>query len=93
MIVNEPIRVYNKGAEPVPADAVYIGRPSKFGNPFVLGPHGSREEVIDKFAEFLHMTPELLKAVKTELRGRSLVCWCAPKACHGDVLLRVANEL
>lgn len=93
MIVNEPVRVYNKGAEPVPADGVYIGRPSKFGNPFALGLHGSRDEVIAKFAEFLQASPELLEAVKTELRGKSLICWCSPKACHGDVLFKIANEL
>lgn len=73
-------------------DGVYIGRPSKFGNPFVIGQHGSRDEVIARYEAWLRTQPALIAAAKRELRGKSLVCWCAPQACHGDVLLRIANE-
>jgi hypothetical protein len=76
----------------VSADGVYIGRPSKFGNPFVIGQHGSREQVIARFETWLLSQPALVAAAKRELRGKSLVCWCAPQACHGDVLMRIANE-
>jgi hypothetical protein len=76
----------------VSADGVYIGRPSKFGNPFVIGQHGSREQVIARFETWLLGQPALVAAAKRELRGKSLVCWCAPQACHGDVLMRIANE-
>jgi len=78
---------------------VYIGRPSKWGNPFshldnTLADFkvATRDEAIDKFEEWLLTQPELLAAVKTELRGKVLGCWCAPKKCHGDVLLRLVNE-
>ena len=84
-------KVYNK-RENHPKDAVYIGRPSKWGNPFIIGRHGGRDEVISKYEEYLRNIPELVKAVKEELEGRDLVCWCAPEACHGDVLLKIANE-
>ena len=70
----------------------YIGRPSKFGNPFVIGQHGSRADVIARYETWLLSQPALVEAAKRELRGKSLVCWCAPLACHGDVLLRNANE-
>lgn len=70
----------------------YIGRPSKFGNPFVIGQHGSRADVIARYETWLLSQPALVEAAKRELRGKSLVCWCAPLACHGDVLLRVANS-
>lgn len=73
-------------------DGVYIGRPSKFGNPFVIGQHGDRAQVIKRFEEWLLNQPRLIEAAKQELRGKNLVCWCAPLACHGDVLIRIANS-
>ncbi len=69
---------------------VYIGRPSKWGNPFVLGKHGNRTEVIQKYREWLYLQPELLAEVPT-LKGKILGCYCAPAACHGDVLSELAN--
>ena len=73
-------------------DGVYIGRPTKFGNPFVLGKDGDRDTVIEKYEQWLRTQPLLMEAAKRELRGKSLVCWCAPARCHGDVLMRIANE-
>lgn len=73
-------------------DAVYVGRPSKFGNPYVVGRDGSRTEVIRKFVDHINADPVLLKDVQSELRGKILSCWCKPKACHGDVLLEIANK-
>ncbi|MGB3388463.1 MAG: DUF4326 domain-containing protein [Pseudaminobacter sp.] len=78
------------GKAPAPG-RVYIGRPSKWGNPFVIGRDGSREEVIEKYRAWLASQPELLDALD-ELRGRDLVCWCAPQGCHGDVLIELANQ-
>lgn len=71
---------------------VYIGRPSKWGNPFVIGKDGEREEVILKYENYILNNPLLLEECKRELRGKNLVCFCAPKPCHGDVLLKIANE-
>lgn len=84
------MKVWNKHATGVPSDAVYIGRPSKWGNPYAIGRDGTRDEVIIKYATYLLNSPTLLAALH-ELRGKDLVCWCAPCACHGDVLLVVAN--
>ena len=70
---------------------VYIGRPSKWGNPFVIGADGSRAEVISKYERML-MTSPTLQAALHELKGKDLVCWCSPQACHGDVLLKLANK-
>lgn len=69
---------------------VYIGRPSKWGNPFKLGDDGTRDEVIEKYRAWLQTQPELLLALP-ELTGKVLGCWCAPEKCHGDVLLELAN--
>lgn len=71
---------------------VYIGRPSKWGNPFVLGRDGTRQEVVSKFESWVRTQPELMKAIKEELKGKNLICYCAPNTCHGDVLIKIANE-
>lgn len=83
--------VYNKRSG-VPPGAVYVGRPSKFGNPFEIGRDGTRQQVIDKFLVWLVQQPELMVAVRKELQGKDLVCWCAPQACHADVLHHIANS-
>jgi len=70
---------------------VYIGRPSKWGNPFTVGKDGTREEVIDKYAEWLALNIDLINSLE-ELKGKTLACWCSPKACHGDVLANLVNE-
>lgn len=73
--------------------AVYVGRPSEYGNRYTIGIHGTREVCVAKFREYLMNRPELIAKVKRELRGRDLLCWChPPKPCHGQVLLEVANE-
>lgn len=77
---------------------VYIGRPSIWGNPFSHLPKKTlaafrvetRDEAIARYEEWLMAQPHLLDALKT-LRGKVLGCWCAPLACHGDVLARLAN--
>ena len=69
---------------------VYIGRPSLFGNPFIVGRDGTRAQVIEKFRRYLMDDPELLARLK-ELRGKLLGCWCSPRACHGDVLAEMAD--
>ena len=70
---------------------VYIGRPSKWGNPFVVGKDGSREDVIKKYGIWLKGQDHLIKDIK-ELKGKILGCWCAPQACHGDILTNLANS-
>lgn len=70
---------------------VYIGRPSKWGNPFAIGRDGTREDVIRKYEEWITNHPELMAAIH-ELAGQTLGCWCAPQACHGDVLARLCQE-
>lgn len=84
-------RIVNLHKEP-DTDAVYIGRPSKWGNPFKIGRDGSRAEVIERFRLYMQRKPELVAAAKAELRGKDLACYCAPKACHGDALLEIANS-
>jgi len=70
---------------------VYIGRPSKWGNPFKSGRDGTLEEVLEKYEQYIMNRPDLLAALH-ELKGRTLGCWCKPKPCHGDILARLAEE-
>ncbi len=70
---------------------VYIGRPSKWGNPFEIGRDGTRAEVIEKYRAWIRTQPRLLAALG-ELKGKTLGCWCHPKPCHGDVLAELADN-
>ena len=70
---------------------VYIGRPSKWGNPFVIGKDGDRDTVIDRYRAWILTQPHLLAALP-ELKGKVLGCYCRPKACHGDVLVQLSTE-
>jgi hypothetical protein len=77
---------------------VYIGRAvpragfkaSIWGNPFVLGKVGERHEVMAKYRTWLLSNPGLMERLP-ELKGKVLGCWCAPQACHGDILVELAN--
>jgi len=73
----------------------YIGRGSPWGNPFVIGVHGNRLEVIARYEEWIRGQPALLARLP-ELAGKVLACHCAsavnPKRCHGEVLLRLLKE-
>ncbi len=66
---------------------IYIGRGSKWGNPFVIGRDGNRIEVINKYREWI-IKQEVMKDLG-ELEGKVLGCYCAPLKCHGDVLVEL----
>ena len=74
---------------------VKVDRSSDYGNPFVMNgaTDAERDRVCDLFEQYaawrLSVEPEWLKP----LRGKNLACWCAPKRCHGETLLRLANEV
>lgn len=70
---------------------VYIGRPSKWGNPFEIGKDGDREEVIRKYHDWILTQDNLLKELHT-LENKILGCWCYPLRCHGDILIKLINE-
>lgn len=82
-------KVYNKRDPHIPPDAVYVGRPTKWGNRYNIHKNCQRDLAIKMFR--MYQLPELAAAAKIELRGKDLVCWCAPLPCHADVLLEVAN--
>lgn len=94
-------KVWNKRDPNVPADAVYVGRPTKWGNPFshqsgtlAMYKTDTRQESIDAYRAWMDRANQhqLRIAAIQELRGKDLVCWCAPRACHADILMELANK-
>lgn len=71
---------------------VYIGRGGKWGNPFIIGKDGNRDDVIRKYLEWVVNQPALLAALP-ELKGKVLGCYCKPLGCHGDVLVALVNRI
>lgn len=78
----------------VPDGVVIVDRTSRWGNPYITGRDGTREEVVAKHAEYLARHPHLRKEIRRELRGKVLACWCdVPRqACHAATLWNIANE-
>ena len=74
---------------------VCIMRPGKWGNPFLIGVDGTREEVIKKYQDWLTTSPdaEHLRKSLPMLQGLTLGCCCTPLPCHGDVLVKLINDL
>jgi len=99
-------RVLNRRTNGIPRGAVYVGRPTKFGNPMTikevkrLFPTFDDEEAyqaaVDWYAEYLgeylKLHPEFWDEIR-KLHGKDLVCWCKPLPCHADILLRIADIL
>ena len=79
-------KVLNKFYHGIPSGAVYVGRGSPWGNPFKIGVHGNRTEVIKRYEKEILPTLDV-----SSLRGKDLVCFCKPAPCHGDLLLKKAN--
>ena len=78
-----------------------IDRKTKWGNPFLIGKHGSRQEVIALYKDYILHTPNLMESLP-DLKGKVLGCWCVEepidyirgdKYCHGEVLLELLAGL
>jgi len=77
----------------MPANSIYVGRPSKWGNPFKVGRRFTRAEAVERYERrLLAMSPAEREAFLAPLHGENLVCWCPLNVeCHADVLLKWAN--
>lgn len=92
------IRTLPRDPKDWPPNHVYIGRPmpsrglprNPWGNPYSLLTH-TRDEAVDFYDEHVRATPRLMRRLP-DIKDKTLVCWCAPERCHGDVLARLADE-
>ena len=72
-------------------EEIYVGRPSKWGNPFVVGEHGSAWACVQQYKEWLPKQSDLMDELE-ELRGKRLVCPCRGRPCHKDVLYEMLRK-
>lgn len=96
-----PQRIQRKRSKgwKMPEGAVYVGRPSRWGNPYLSGGFGcSPESAVALFVDMLQRAPlnpdgtTQFDTIKRALAGKDLACWCPLSApCHADVLLELAN--
>lgn len=91
--------LHNKYHKTAPPDAVYIGRPTVWGNPYshrqdtlALFRVKTTAEAIECYRWMLTNDPDLVAKARRELKGKDLVCFCSPQPCHGEVLMQVANS-
>jgi hypothetical protein len=93
--MNKPIRIQRKRIKGwrMPKDAIYVGRPTGFGNPYSVTEGLTVEEAVTKYEKMCQENLPFRMRIKEELKGKNLACFCSlDKACHADVLLKIANE-
>lgn len=72
---------------------LYCGRPGPYGNPFIIGKDGTREEVIEKYRQYVSQCPELLNAILSLDPNLTISCWCNDdQACHCDVIIEIVEK-
>jgi hypothetical protein len=74
----------------------YPKKSSIFANPYKLKKYGKREDVIEKYREYIIeklKEDKKLKRKLLKLKGKNLGCWCHPEPCHGDVLLELIEKI
>lgn len=96
-MTNTPVRIQRKRIKgwKMPANTVYVGRGSRYGNPFRLGKGFNAEMVIGLYKDWLKSPVNNLAEdrIKFLLKGKNLACWCPlNQPCHADILLKIANS-
>ena len=73
---------------------VRVDRRTRWGNPYRIGPRASRDDVIAQYRR--HLWEQIrrgdvsLEDLAALAESKGLVCWCAPRPCHAEVLARAA---
>lgn len=91
---SKPVRVQRKRTRgwKMPPNTKCVDRSTMWGNPFIVGKHGTRDECIEKYRKAIWRDRIAILAIKMELRGYNLACFCKEgEPCHADVLLEIAN--
>lgn len=75
----------------VPEGVMRVDRKTIWGNPFVMYDEGQRETVCNQFDDYARKRHKDDPQWLAPLRGKDLACWCAPKRCHAETLIELAN--
>lgn len=89
-----PVRIQRKRTRgwKMSPGAVYVGRPTCWGNSFAITPERSREQAVEEYRRMAIASEYLRAFAYQSLRGKDLACWCPlDQPCHADVLLELAN--
>lgn len=95
--MSKPKRIQRKRTKgwKMPEGAVYVGRPTKYGNVYQIMLGTTRESAVRLYRRHLDLSlggMPTLQEIQAELRGKNLACWCPlDQPCHADVLLELAN--
>ncbi len=84
------LRVVHCKKEPF---SVYIGRPSRLGNPFIIGKDGTREQVVIKFKHYAVNSPVIRRMIMELKEDDVLGCFCHPEDCHGNAIMEIWKDL
>jgi len=87
-------KVYNMRTKGWPINAKKVDRSTPYGNPFIMTNESQRDKVCDQFEAWIRqpLQAKIRAQAKADLKGCDLLCWCAPKRCHADTWLCIANE-
>lgn len=108
-VINMPKRIQRRRTKGwrMPEGAVYVGRPTRWGNPFRVGAEITEfpyrdtfgpvvrdaAHAVEIFESYARITTFYDAMVRVALAGRDLACWCPlNQPCHADVLLEIAND-
>jgi len=93
LLEKKEVQVY-VGRKHLDVPPTIIGWDGRYGNPFVIGKDGTREEVVAKYRNWLYQEQNQLlrEDIKQNLKNKILGCWCSPLSCHASVLAELANH-
>lgn len=106
--MSERVQLSRKKGWRMPPNTVKVDRSTRWGNPFVVGEHGSRAYCVDLYRLLMsgwvcvscglpvgvqEASYAYVKRNRHRIKGKNLACWCPlNQPCHADVLLEIAND-
>lgn len=93
--MNQPKRIQRKRTKgwKMPENTVYVGRPSRWGNPYRVREEWTPDKCVNAYRKHCEVDSDIIVMIKRDLKGKDLACWCKEgEPCHADVLLEIANS-
>lgn len=77
----------------MPPNTIYVGRPTKWANPYRIGVNGNRDEVVELYKDWLREKIEENPKFLEPLKGKDVACWCRlDEKCHADVIIEALGR-